>query len=118
MNLCGLFNSSKKVRDYKAGEVVFSEGSVGEAMYVVLEGEVEARVNNKVFPIQTGEFFGEMALIDSRPRSATTVAKTDCRLAVVDEREFLFLVQQTPFFGLHVMRVLVERIRAMHHAFS
>ncbi len=118
MNLCSLFNSSKNIQSFSAGTVIFSEGSIGDSMYVVLEGVVEARVGNNGFPIQQGEFFGEMALIDDRPRSATTVAKTDCRLAVVNEREFLFLVQQTPFFGLHVMRVLVDRLRAMNTALS
>jgi len=56
-------------------------------------------------------FSGEMALIDSSARSATAVARTDCELIPVDDKRFMFLVQQTPFFAIHVMRVLADRLR-------
>jgi CRP-like cAMP-binding protein len=52
-----------------------------------------------------------MALIDRSPRSADAVAKTDCTLAVVTQRRFTFLVQETPFFAVDIMRVLAERLR-------
>ncbi len=55
--------------------------------------------------------FGEMALIDDSPRSATVVALTDVTLAPIKENQFLFLVQNTPFFALSVMRVLASRLR-------
>jgi CRP-like cAMP-binding protein len=53
---------------------------------------------------------GEMALIGDRRRTASAIARTNCRLAPINERRFLFLVQETPFFALHIMRVLAERI--------
>jgi CRP-like cAMP-binding protein len=53
-----------------------------------------------------------MALIDNSPRSATAVASTDVVLVPVSEKQFLFLVSQTPFFALMVMRVLARRLRA------
>jgi len=52
-----------------------------------------------------------LALIDDEPRSATVVAKTDCRLVPVDRRQFEYMVQETPFFGLAVMKVLADRLR-------
>ena len=52
-----------------------------------------------------------MALIDDSPRSATAVALTDVTLAPIKENQFLFLVQNTPFFALSVMRVLARRLR-------
>ena len=55
----------------------------------------------------------EMALIDAEPRSATATACGHCKVARVDERRFTFLVQQHPFFALHVMRVLAARLRHM-----
>ena len=58
-----------------------------------------------------GGIFGELALIDSSPRSAAAVAHTDCRLAVIGERRFIFLVQQTPYFALEVMSVMAQRLR-------
>jgi CRP-like cAMP-binding protein len=60
--------------------------------------------------------FGEMALIDKEPRSATVVAATDVELVPVDEKQFLFLVSQTPFFALRVMRVLAGRLRVANKA--
>ena len=57
---------------------------------------------------------GEMALIDHGPRSATVTASTDCTLAEIDEKRFLFLVQQTPMFALSVMRLLSQRLRRMN----
>jgi CRP-like cAMP-binding protein len=54
---------------------------------------------------------GELALINDEPRSATVVAKTDCRLVAVDRRRFEYMVQETPFFGLAVMKVLADRLR-------
>jgi CRP/FNR family transcriptional regulator, cyclic AMP receptor protein len=59
-----------------------------------------------------------MALIDSLPRSATAIAVTDCRLAPINEKQFLLLVQETPFFSLYVMRVLAERLRKMDTAIA
>jgi len=71
-------------------------------------------------PVQSGSALCalEMALIDARERSATAIAKSDCRLAPVDQKRFLFMVQQTPFFSLDVMRVLVRRLRHMNEKFE
>ena len=52
-----------------------------------------------------------MALIDHSPRSATARAQTDCKVALIDERRFMFLVQETPFFALRVMGVMANRLR-------
>ena len=54
--------------------------------------------------------FGEMALIARAPRSATATARTDCRLIEIAEKRFLYLVHETPFFALEVMRVLAKRL--------
>jgi hypothetical protein len=54
---------------------------------------------------------GELALINDEPRSATIGAKTDCRPVAVDRRRFEYVVQETAFFGLAVMKVLADRLR-------
>ncbi|MGB7593095.1 MAG: Crp/Fnr family transcriptional regulator [Terriglobia bacterium] len=54
---------------------------------------------------------GELTLIDDEPRSATVVARTDCRLVAVDRRRFEYMVQETPLFGIAVMKVLADRLR-------
>ena len=81
-------------------------------MYVIEEGEVNIVLGEKVInSLRQGEIFGEMALIDRKRRSASAVAKSDCRVAPVSEKRFIFLVQEHPYFSLQVMRVLAERLR-------
>ena len=98
--------------DYGPGNKIFSTGEEGTAMYVIMEGEVDILVGSQV--VETagpGSIFGEMALIDKAPRSASAVAKTACKLVMVDERRFQFLVQETPYFALDVMAIMANRLR-------
>ncbi|MGC2410280.1 MAG: cyclic nucleotide-binding domain-containing protein [Methyloceanibacter sp.] len=102
---------------FAASEVIFSEGDKGDAMYVVRSGEVVIERGGR--PMETlggGGIFGEMALIDGSPRSATVRAKTDCVVAPINEKSFLFLVHETPFFAIAVMRTLANRLRRMDEA--
>ena len=62
--------------------------------------------------------FGEMAPIDNEPRSASAIAMSDVELVAVSEKQFLFLVSQTPYFALKVMRVLAQRLRATNKTFG
>ena len=102
-------------RSYKAGDVVVQEGESAKEMFVVRSGKVAVKVHDKtVEEVSAGGMFGEMALIDHSPRSATIVAEEDTVLVPINERLFVVLVQDTPFFALDVMRVLVERIRLMN----
>ena len=94
------------------GEFLFKEGEKGEKMFVLLEGEMDVLLGDFVLEtVKSGALIGEMALIDDSPRSATAVALTDVTLAPIKENQFLFLVQNTPFFALSVMRVLARRLR-------
>jgi CRP-like cAMP-binding protein len=114
MSTLDLFRNARDFESYPAGHVVFRAGDPGDIMYVIKEGEIEIIINDKVVEtVGPGGIVGEMALIDTRPRSATVVAKTDCQLVPINEKRFTFLIQQTPYFSLQVMRVLVERIRRM-----
>lgn len=111
MNLAILRNE-KDIQSFEAGATIFHEGDPAESMYGIVDGLVEIRVGDRLIETaEPGALFGEMALIDRKPRSARAVAATPCRLARIDERRFLFLVQQTPHFALHVMRTLAERLR-------
>ena len=97
-----------------AGRRIFSEGELGDVMYVVKEGEVDVIVRDRVIEtLGPGGIVGEMALIDKNPRSATAIARTDCQLVPINETRFSFLVQQTPYFALQVMRVMAHRLRSM-----
>ena len=99
----------------EAGEAIFRTYDMGADMYVVIEGEVELTIGDRVLEtLGPGEPFGEMALIDQAPRVATAVAKTRCKLAVIPERRFLFLVQTRPEFALRIMKVMADRLRRMN----
>jgi CRP/FNR family cyclic AMP-dependent transcriptional regulator len=97
---------------FPAGQVIFREGDAGSTMYVIVEGEVDIQSGSHLLETAgPGSLLGEMALIDRSPRSASAVAKTDCKLAPVDQRRFEFLVQQTPYFALEVMEIMADRLR-------
>jgi CRP/FNR family transcriptional regulator, cyclic AMP receptor protein len=99
-------------RDYKAGDVIFREGDPAEELFVVKTGTVEIRLGDRLLDtLPERSIFGEMALIDQGPRSATAIAKTDATLVPVAEKHFLVMVSHTPYFALNVMRVLVKRLR-------
>jgi CRP/FNR family cyclic AMP-dependent transcriptional regulator len=112
MDLRGLFEHSQHTQEFQAGTTIFTEGTPGDVVYVIMDGEVEVQVQNKLLDVlRPGDILGEMALIDAQARSATAIARTACHMAVIDEKRFLYMVQQTPLFSLHVMRVLAQRLR-------
>jgi CRP-like cAMP-binding protein len=103
------------LRRLKAGEVIFKAGDAGDSMILVMEGRVEIKVGDRIVDtLGLHGIAGEMALIDSAPRSATAVAATGCEVAVIDRETFLDLVREVPSFALYVMRILGLRIRRMN----
>jgi CRP-like cAMP-binding protein len=117
VNPADLFRQDSDAVKFAPGDVLFREGDKRDFMYVLLEGEVEIRLGEYVVETaMPGALIGEMALIDESPRAANAVAKTACRLATVDRRRFLFLVQQHPQFATHVMKELADRLRHMNAA--
>jgi CRP/FNR family cyclic AMP-dependent transcriptional regulator len=99
-------------QSFKAGSVIFREGDEARELFVIKSGQVRIQIGNRtVTDLGTDSIFGEMALIDNEPRSATAIAVTDVELVAVSEKQFLFLVSQTPYFALKVMRVLAQRLR-------
>jgi CRP/FNR family cyclic AMP-dependent transcriptional regulator len=107
-----LAGAGAPIRSFKAGEIIFRHGDPAEELYIVKSGKVEIRLGNRLLDtLPELSIFGEMALIDHSPRSATVVAATDATVVPVDEKQFLFLVSRTPHFALNVMRVLAQRLR-------
>ena len=110
-----LTTAQSPARSFKAGEVVFREGEPAHELFVIKSGKVEIRTGNRLLDtLDDHSIFGEMALIDASPRSATAVAATDVTLVPISEKQFLFMVRQTPFFALNVMRTLAQRLRQMN----
>ncbi len=113
VKVLGVFKAATDTRDVPAGTVIFEAGTTGEEMFGVAEGKVELRLpDGRSVTVGPDETFGEMALVDKSPRSATATTLEDCKLAVIDKRRFLFLVHETPTFALQVMASLAERLRA------
>lgn len=112
-----LFRNADNFRVFKAGDVIFREGDSGEEMFIIRNGNVDIRVGEKtVATLEQDEVFGEMALVDHYPRSASAIAATDCELVPIDTRRFLFLIGQTPHFALQIMQMLAARLRRMDSA--
>jgi len=110
----GLFRNAKDTLPFAAGQTIFKEGDHADVMYVIQSGEVEVRYNGH--PIETlgeGNIFGEMSLISEEPRAATVIALTEVRLVPIDLKRFMFLVEETPYFAVQVMRIMSSRIRKM-----
>lgn len=108
-----LAGAGAPIRNYAAGEVIFRQGDPADELFIVKSGKVNIMLGNRLLDtLPELSIFGEMALIDHGPRSATAVAATDTTVVPVGEKQFLFLVSRTPYFALNVMRVLVQRLRS------
>ena len=100
---------------FAAGDIIFNEGDEANEVYIIVTGEVEFLLNGATIGMDgEGGIVGEMALINETVRSATAKAKTNCTLDTINREQFLSLIQQSPSFALHVMRVMADRIRLIN----
>ena len=110
-----LFRHETNIVRLAPGEALFTEGDSGACMYIVRSGAVRVSTGTtELEQLGPGSILGEMALIEETLRSATVTAVSECDIAVIDHRRFLFLVQQTPFFAIRMMRLMSRRLRAMN----
>ena len=94
------------------GQVIFSAGDAGREMFIVRTGSVDLRIGETLLEtVEQGGLFGELALVDPAPRSATAVAGPDCSLVLVDVASFNDLVRRVPGLALEVMKVMARRLR-------
>ena len=102
---------------FASGQTIFQEGEPGDALYIVVEGQVDIRTGEQLLEtLNSGDILGEMALIDDQPRMASAIARTDCLLTPVNRPHFLALIQRNPRFALQVMRVMADRLRRVVHS--
>jgi CRP-like cAMP-binding protein len=98
---------------FAEGGVVFIKGDPGDNAYIVASGAIEIREAGRVIErMGPGELFGEMAMIDSEPRSASAVAVGNTELLVIDRAEFDRRIREEPDFAMNVMRLMARRLRA------
>ena len=103
---------------FGAGQTIISEGDPGKEMYIVEEGRVElyrkgAAMERKIAVLDTGDFFGEMSVIDDLPRGASARALTDCKLLAVDHATFDQMVRSYPEVAIRMLRKMSARIREL-----
>ena len=97
---------------YRAGDYIFREGDVASCMYIVLKGSIEMSTRDKVVvTIPEGKPFGMLSLIDKKLRANSARAKEDCELALLDERTFRIMVEETPGFVWYVINEFASRLR-------
>ena len=96
-----------------AGRRLATAGEYGGELIVIVEGHVSVTLGRRR-PVRLGpgEFFGEMSLVDGKPRSATVEAESDLLVLVVGQRAFSSLVEVSPMLALRIMQVLARRLRA------
>ncbi len=107
------------VAHFQEGKKILKTGVSGTTMYIVLEGQVAVAIGRKIVEkIEAGGFFGEMALVDQLPRTATAVARTDCSLLPINRDALVKLVKTEPDFGMALMRSVAQRLQYMNSLFG
>ena len=109
---------------YPAGSVIFEDETEGNSFYLLLSGTVNVTKRSSsgeetlLGVFHSGDFFGELELIDNRSRSAQVVAVTDCKLCRIDKREFDKLLQSSPQFTSNLLKMLSLRLRDSNILFT
>lgn len=99
------------------GQVIFTAGQPGREMFIVRTGSVDLRIGETLLEtVAQGGIFGELALVDPAPRSATAIAGPDCTLVLVNAASFNDLVRRVPGLALEVMKVMARRLRRANPA--
>ena len=95
-----------------AGRVLVEQGRTGHEFFLILEGEAVVRRNNrKVATLGPGQYFGELAILDRGPRSASVVANTDMRVLVLGQREFVGVLDSIPGMASKLLTTMAQRLR-------
>ncbi len=107
-----LIAKAADIVDLKAGTEIVTEGTIGHEFYLVLSGEATVRRNGrKVATLGPGSYFGELALLDRGPRSATVIANGDMELVVISQREFMSVLDQVPPVSTKLLASMAARLR-------
>jgi CRP/FNR family transcriptional regulator, cyclic AMP receptor protein len=98
--------------EHPVGEVIATEGAPGAGLFVILEGEAEVTIGGRtVTTLKAGDFFGEMALLDGGPRTATVTAATDMRLFALTAWVFRGLLAEHSSIAIHTLEAVAGRLR-------
>jgi len=106
-------------KDYADGEAIVRQGELGDCMYVVQAGEVEvvqdtAGGEQRLAILETGDFFGEMAVFEKEVRSATVRALGEARVLKVDKKTLLRRIKEDPLLAVNLLQTMSGRIRELN----
>jgi CRP-like cAMP-binding protein len=105
---------------YKPGDYIFFEGDIDFHFYIVQEGEIQIFTKDKkgqrinILKVSEGESFGEFALLDKQPRSASAQALTECTLIKVSEAGYLQLLTELPVWASSMLKSFSQRMKSMN----
>jgi CRP-like cAMP-binding protein len=102
-----------RTKRFPARTSIVTAGTNADAFYVILDGKATVRAGNRRIPLTTGDYFGEMALLDGGVRSASVVADTEMLVMAIPRRGFLKLLESEPKIAISIMGALAHRVRAM-----
>lgn len=98
--------------EYKPQQQIFKEGDQGDAMYLIVDGTVKVHSGEQVFAeLGTKQCFGEMAILDAEPRSASITALSDLTLLKIEREDFHEILAEKPEISLGIIQVLTNRLR-------
>jgi CRP/FNR family cyclic AMP-dependent transcriptional regulator len=104
--------------EVEEGKVLTREGKSGSEFFVIVDGEVSVTKNGQeIRTLGPGDFFGEIALLEDTPRTATVVAKTPLRFFVLTRQSFRSMLAHQPELEQKVLAALAERVRATSETF-
>lgn len=97
--------------DLREGKEMTREGAPGREFFVILAGTADVRrKGRRIRSLGPGDFFGEIALVSEKPRTATVTATSNVRALVITDRSFRRLIQEQPAIGVKVLQALAERV--------
>jgi CRP-like cAMP-binding protein len=100
--------------DLPAGKILCEQGTIGREAFIIVSGTADVRRNGKkVADVGPGACFGELALLDHGPRTATVTATSDLTVLVIGAREFAAVIDEVPPMAHKLLRALAERVRVL-----
>ena len=102
-----------EVREFEPGDTIVQKGDAPDGFYLILGGRARVVARPQARPLKTGDYFGEMALLDGEPRSATVVALGELQTMRLPRRPFMRLLQQEPSIAIAMLAELGSRVRRL-----
>lgn len=100
---------------FPTNDIIFRQGEEGLSLYIVVSGKVKVHINNQQLAVfSQGESFGEMAVFDAQPRSASATALEPCKCLELKQEQLYNAIEETPDLAVNIIRVLSRRLRELN----